>query len=424
MSNTCVIGLQWGDEGKGKIIDVLAKEYDIIARYQGGGNAGHTLVIHNEKFIFHLIPSGILHSGKKCVIGNGVVIDPGLLLHEIEELTKRDTGEIGNLFISDRAHVVFPYHKKLDLLIEKQKGDLMIGTTGRGIGPCYTDKIARTGIRITELYHKEYFKEKLKKTIAEKNKLFVNVYNAEPTSWEEVYKEYSGYAERLRPFVCDTLELMADAARKNEKILFEGAQGTLLDVDFGTYPFATSSNAGVSGVLSGLGVPPQRIHKVFGVMKAYSTRVGSGPFPTEIEGAEGEYIRTKGGEYGATTGRSRRCGWFDGVAARHSVRINGVDSAVITKLDVLDDRKTLKICTGYRSGSRVYESFPADLNIITDCEPVYEELPGWLADTSQVRDVSDLPQNAIHYIQTIERYLGLKIEMISVGPERSQIMRM
>ncbi|GJQ58078.1 MAG: adenylosuccinate synthase [Candidatus Scalindua sp. AMX11] len=423
MSNTCIIGLQWGDEGKGKIIDVLANEYDIIARYQGGGNAGHTLVINSEKFVFHLIPSGILHAGKKCVIGNGVVIDPCLLLEEIAGLNKRDTGEIGNLFISDRAHIVFPYHKKLDLLIEKQKGDLMIGTTGRGIGPCYTDKIARTGIRVTELYHKEYFKDKLKKNIEEKNRLFVNVYNAEPTSWEEVYKEYSDYAERLRPYVCDTLELMANAARDNEKILFEGAQGTLLDVDFGTYPFATSSNTGASGALSGLGVPPHRVHKVFGVMKAYSTRVGSGPFPTEIEGEEGDQIRAKGGEYGATTGRSRRCGWFDGVATRHSVRINGVDSAVITKLDVLDDRETLKICTGYRSGNKVYENFPADLNILSDCEPVYEELPGWMADTSQVREVRGLPQNAVHYIQTIERYLGLKIEMISVGPERSQIMR-
>ncbi len=418
-----MIGLQWGDEGKGKIIDVLANDYDIIARYQGGGNAGHTLVINSEKFIFHLIPSGILHSGKKCVIGNGVVIDPGLLLDEIAELKKRDTGEIGKLFISDRAHIVFPYHKKLDLLIEKQKGDLMIGTTGRGIGPCYTDKIARSGIRVTELYHKEYFKEKLKNTIEEKNRLFVNVYKAEPLSWEEVYKEYRDYAERLRPYVCDTLELMANAVRNKEKVLFEGAQGTLLDVDFGTYPFATSSNAGVSGVLSGLGLPPQRVHKVLGVMKAYSTRVGSGPFPTEIVGEEGDHIRSKGAEYGATTGRSRRCGWFDGVATRHSVRINGVDSAVITKLDVLDDRETLKICTGYRSGDKVYENFPADLNILPDCEPIYEELPGWMVNTSHVREVRDLPQNALHYLETIERYLGLTIELISVGPERSQIMR-
>ncbi|MDR4499483.1 MAG: adenylosuccinate synthase [Candidatus Scalindua sp.] len=423
MSNTCVIGLQWGDEGKGKIIDVLASDYDIIARYQGGGNAGHTLVINNEKFIFHLIPSGILHPGKICIIGNGVVIDPGLFLEEIAGLLKRDTGELGNLFISDRAHIVFPYHKELDLLIEKQKGDSMIGTTGRGIGPCYTDKIARSGIRVAELYHKEYFKEKLKKNVEEKNMLFNNVYDAGSVSWEKIYDEYCDYAEKLRPYVRDTVELMANAARENKRILFEGAQGVLLDVDFGTYPFATSSNAGVAGVLSGLGVPPSQVHKVFGVMKAYSTRVGSGPYPTEIDGELSEHIRTRGGEYGATTGRSRRCGWFDVVAVRHSVKINGVDSAVITKLDVLDDQETLKICTGYRSGNRVYDNFPADLNVLTDCEPIYDEVPGWMEDTSEVRNAEDLPRDAIQYIQTIERYLGLKIEMVSVGPERSQFIR-
>ena len=423
MSNTCVIGLQWGDEGKGKIVDVLACDYDIIARYQGGGNAGHTLVINNEKFIFHLIPSGILHPGKMCIIGNGVVIDPGLFLEEIAELLKRDTGELGDLFISDRAHIVFPYHKELDLLIEKQKGDSMIGTTGRGIGPCYTDKIARNGIRVAELYHKEYFKEKLKKNVEEKNKLFNNVYDAGSVSWEKIYDEYCDYAEKLRPYVRDTVELMANAARENKRILFEGAQGVLLDVDFGTYPFATSSNAGVAGVLSGLGVPPSQVHKVFGVMKAYSTRVGSGPYPTEIDGELGEHIRSRGGEYGATTGRSRRCGWFDVVAVRHSVRINGVGSAVITKLDVLDDQETLKICTGYRSGNRVYDNFPADLNVLTDCEPIYDEVPGWMEDTSEVRNAEDLPRDAIQYIQTIERYLGLKIEMVSVGPERSQFIR-
>jgi len=423
VSNTCIIGLQWGDEGKGKIVDVLARDYDIIARYQGGGNAGHTLVINNEKFIFHLIPSGILHPGKMCIIGNGVVIDPGLFLEEISELSKRDTGEVGSLFISDRAHLVFPYHKELDLLIEKRKGDSMIGTTGRGIGPCYTDKIARSGIRVVELYHKEYFKEKLKKNVEEKNKLFNNVYDAGSVSWEKIYDEYCDYAEKLRPFVRDTVELMANAARENKRILFEGAQGVLLDVDFGTYPFATSSNAGVAGVLSGLGVPPSQVHKVFGVMKAYSTRVGSGPYPTEIDGELSEHIRSRGGEYGATTGRSRRCGWFDVVAVRHSVKINGVDSAVITKLDVLDDRETLRICTGYRSGNRVYDNFPADLNVLTDCEPIYDEVPGWNEDTSKVRKAEDLPRNAIQYIQTIERYLGLKIEMVSVGPERSQCIR-
>ncbi|MBO1224254.1 MAG: adenylosuccinate synthase [Candidatus Scalindua sediminis] len=423
MTNTCVIGLQWGDEGKGKIIDILARDYDIIVRYQGGGNAGHTLVINDEKYVFHLIPSGILHPGKKCVIGNGIVLDPGLFLDEVAELSKRNVNVNGNLFISDRAHVVFPYHKKLDLLIEKQKGDLMIGTTGRGIGPCYTDKMARNGIRITELYHKEHFKMKLEKTIEEKNRLFVNLYDAEPISWKEVYEEYSAYADKISPFVCDTIELMAKAISDNKRILFEGAQGTLLDVDFGTYPYTTSSNAAACGASSGVGISPKQIHNVLGIMKAYITRVGSGPFPTEVVGKLGDHIREKGGEFGATTGRPRRCGWFDVVAAQHSVKINDVDTAVMTKLDVLDDQETVKICTGYKSGKKIYHSFPADLDALDVCEPIYEEVPGWMEDTSKVRNRDDLPKNAINYIQTIERHLRLKIEMISVGPERLQVVR-
>ncbi len=423
MANTCVIGLQWGDEGKGKIIDILAADYDIIARYQGGGNAGHTLVINDEKYVFHLIPSGILHPGKKCVIGNGIVIDPALFLDEIAELSKRNINVNGNLFISDRAHVVFPYHKKLDLLIEEQKGDLMIGTTGRGIGPCYTDKIARNGIRITELYHKEHFKEKLEKTIEQKNRLFVNLYGAEPISWKEVYEEYSVYADKISPFVCDTIELMAKAISDNKKILFEGAQGTLLDVDFGTYPYTTSSNAAACGAASGVGVSPKQIHNVLGIMKAYTTRVGSGPFPTEVGGKLGDHIRKKGGEFGSTTGRPRRCGWFDAVAMQYSVRINGADSAVITKLDVLDDQEIVKICTGYKSGKKVYNNFPADLDALGVCEPIYEEVPGWMEDTSKVRNKEDLPENAINYIQTIEGYLGLKVKMVSVGPDRLQVVR-
>jgi len=423
MANTCVIGLQWGDEGKGKIIDILAEDYDIIVRYQGGGNAGHTLVINDEKYVFHLIPSGILHPGKKCVIGNGIVIDPALFLDEIAELSKRNINVNGNLFISDRAHVVFPYHKKLDLLIEEQKGDLMIGTTGRGIGPCYTDKIARNGIRIAELYHKEHFKMKLEKTIEEKNRLFVNLYGAEPISWKEVYEEYSAYADKISSFVCDTIELMAKAISDNKKILFEGAQGTLLDVDFGTYPYTTSSNAAACGASSGVGVSPKQVHNVLGIMKAYTTRVGSGPFPTEVGGKLGDHIRKKGGEFGSTTGRPRRCGWFDAVAMQHSVRINGADSAVITKLDVLDDQEIVKICTGYKSGKKIYNNFPADLDALDVCEPIYEEVPGWMEDTSKVRNKEDLPENAISYIQTIEGYLGLKVKMVSVGPDRLQVVR-
>ena len=422
MANTCVIGLQWGDEGKGKIIDILAKDYDIIVRYQGGGNAGHTLIIGDEKFIFHLIPSGILHPDKKCVIGNGIVFDPRLFLDEVAGLSKRNISVNGNLFVSDRAHVVFPYHKKLDLLIEKQKGNSMIGTTGRGIGPCYTDKVARDGIRVAELLHKEHFKEKLKKTVEEKNRLFVDLYKDEPVSWEEIYEEYCVYAEKISPFVCDTVDLMAKAIDDNKKILFEGAQGALLDVDFGTYPYTTSSNASAGGVSPGIGVSPKQIHDIIGITKAYATRVGSGPFPTEIDGEQGEHIRKKGGEFGSTTGRPRRCGWFDAVAIRHSVRISGVDSLIVTKLDVLDDQETIRICTGYKSYEKVYHNFPADLDVLENCEPIYEEVSGWMEDTSNVRDVKDLPGKAMDYIRKIEEIIGLKVKMVSVGPERLQII--
>ena len=422
MTNTCVVGLQWGDEGKGKIIDILAKDYDVIVRYQGGGNAGHTLIIDDEKFIFHLIPSGILHQDKKCVIGNGIAFDPCLFLDEVAGLSERNINVNGNLFVSDRAHVVFPYHKKLDLLIEKQKGNSMIGTTGRGIGPCYTDKIARDGIRVAELLHKEHFKEKLKKTVEEKNRLFVDLYKDEPVSWEEIYEEYCVYAEKISPFVCDTVDLMAKAIDDNKKILFEGAQGALLDVDFGTYPYTTSSNASAGGVSPGIGVSPKQIHDIIGITKAYATRVGSGPFPTEIDGEQGEHIRKKGGEFGSTTGRPRRCGWFDAVAIRHSVRISGVDSLIVTKLDVLDDQETIRICTGYKNDKKVYHNFPADLDVLENCEPIYEEVSGWMEDTSNVRDVKDLPGKAMDYIRTIEEIIGLKVKMVSVGPERLQII--
>ena len=422
MANTCVIGLQWGDEGKGKIIDILAKDYDIIARYQGGGNAGHTLIIGDEKFIFHLIPSGILHQDKKCVIGNGIVFDPKLFIEEIEGLAERNINVTGNLFVSDRAHVVFPYHKKLDLLQEKQKGNSMIGTTGRGIGPCYTDKISRDGIRVAELLDKERFKDKLKRTVEEKNRTFVKLYDDEPVSWEDIYEEYCGYADKIAPFVCDTVDLMARAIGDNKSILFEGAQGALLDVDFGTYPFTTSSNTTSGGVSSGIGVSPKQINNIIGITKAYTTRVGSGPFPTEVEGEDGEHIRKKGGEFGSTTGRPRRCGWFDAVAIQHSVRISGVDSLIVTKLDVLDDQDTIKICTGYKYNEKLYNTFPADIDVLNNCEPVYEEVPGWNEDTSGMRTAESLPEKAKDYIKRIENIVGVKVKMVSVGPERSQII--
>ena len=422
MANTCVIGLQWGDEGKGKIIDILAKDYDIIARYQGGGNAGHTLIIGDEKFIFHLIPSGILHQDKKCVIGNGIVFDPKLFIEEIEGLAERNINVTGNLFVSDRAHVVFPYHKKLDLLQEKQKGNSMIGTTGRGIGPCYTDKISRDGIRVAELLDKERFKDKLKRTVEEKNRTFVKLYDDEPVSWEDIYEEYCGYADKIAPFVCDTVDLMARAIGDNKSILFEGAQGALLDVDFGTYPFTTSSNTTSGGVSSGIGVSPKQINNIIGITKAYTTRVGSGPFPTEVEGEDGEHIRKKGGEFGSTTGRPRRCGWFDAVAIQHSVRISGVDSLIVTKLDVLDDQDTIKICTGYKYNEKLYNTFPADIDVLNNCEPVYEEVPGWNEDTSGMRSAESLPEKAKDYIKRVENIVGVKVKMVSVGPERSQII--
>jgi len=422
MANTCVIGLQWGDEGKGKIIDILAKDYDIIARYQGGGNAGHTLIIGDEKFIFHLIPSGILHQDKKCVIGNGIVFDPKLFIEEIEGLAERNINVTGNLFVSDRAHVVFPYHKKLDLLQEKQKGNSMIGTTGRGIGPCYTDKISRDGIRVAELLDKERFKDKLKRTVEEKNRTFVKLYDDEPVSWEDIYEEYCGYADKIAPFVCDTVDLMARAIGDNKSILFEGAQGALLDVDFGTYPFTTSSNTTSGGVSSGIGVSPKQINNIIGITKAYTTRVGSGPFPTEVEGEDGEHIRKKGGEFGSTTGRPRRCGWFDAVAIQHSVRISGVDSLIVTKLDVLDDQDTIKICTGYKYNEKLYNTFPADIDVLNNCEPVYEEVPGWNENTSGMRSAESLPEKAKDYIKRVENIVGVKVKMVSVGPERSQII--
>ncbi|MFQ5956396.1 MAG: adenylosuccinate synthase [Candidatus Brocadiales bacterium] len=423
MSNACVVGLQWGDEGKGKIIDILADEYDIIVRYQGGSNAGHTVVIDSSKFIFHLLPSGILHHDKQCVIGNGVALDPAQLLRELAELKKHNVPVVNKLFVSDRAHLVFPYHKLLDLMSESEKGDGKIGTTGRGIGPCYADKMSRTGIRVTELYHPEHLKSRLREVVEEKNKLLNNLYDASPLSWEEIYTEYMMYATELAPYVCDTVKFLNDATKTSKRILFEGAQGTMLDVDFGTYPYITSSNASVCGVPSGVGVSPKYIHYIYGVMKAYTTRVGSGPLPTEMDKDLGEMVRERGAEFGATTGRPRRCGWFDAVAVRHAVTINGVDSAVLTKLDVLDREKTIKVCVGYKNGDRIYDTFPSDFALLPNCRPVYEEMPGWLEDTTGITDNDRLPKRAWEYIRFLEKTLGLKITMVSVGPERKQIIR-
>jgi len=424
MANMCVVGLQWGDEGKGKIIDILARGFDVVARYQGGSNAGHTVVIGKDKFVLHLIPSGILHEGKTCVIGNGVAVDPVLLLQEIDELRQRGVRVADNLFVSDRAHVVMPYHKALDQLWDQARADgKKIGSTGRGIGPCYTDKMSRSGVRMADLYDPAVFHEKLELNLEQKNGILAGA-QGQPLSLGTIQKEYLGYAERLKPHVCDTVELMAGFLRTGKRILFEGAQGSLLDVDFGTYPYVTSSTATACGVSPGLGVPPRHVGHILGVMKAYATRVGGGPFPTELTDRIGEDLRTRGGEFGATTGRPRRCGWFDAVAVRYAAMVNGVDTIALTKLDVLGGEKRIKVCVGYKIGGEVTRRFPANTALLDRVEPAYEEFEGWGEDLSGITRFSDLPKAAQSYVRSIEDVIGLRIEMVSVGKDRAQVIRL
>jgi len=423
MANMCVVGLQWGDEGKGKIIDLCTEEFDVIVRYQGGNNAGHTVVVGNDKFVLHLVPSGVLHEGKLNVIGNGVVFDPPEFLQEVEGLRERGI-EIGeNLKVSDRTHVVLPYHKVLDRLREKSLGGKEIGTTGRGIGPCYTDKMARCGFRLAELLDPPHFREKLKWVVEEKNAEITSRYGADPVSYEEIADSCAVHAEALRPFVTDTITLLAEKIREEASILFEGAQGSLLDVDFGTYPFVSSSNASSCGVAAGAGVPAKAVGKILGIMKAYATRVGAGPFPTELTGALGEALREKGGEFGATTGRPRRCGWFDAVAVKHAATLNGVDSVALMKLDVLSGQETLRIGTGYQLNGECFSHFPANTALLDEVEPQYVEVPGWEDDITSARTLSDLPSGAAAYVRALEDAVGLKIEMVSVGSERGQTIR-
>lgn len=418
MPNTVIVGAQWGDEGKGKVIDILAERADYIVRYQGGNNAGHTVVIGTDKFVLHLIPSGILHRGKKCVIGNGVVIDPKALLEEIEMLADKGIDVDGRLFVSETAHVIFPYHKVLDELKEEKRKK--IGTTKKGIGPCYADKVARLGIRVIDLMDRDTLREKLENNLEEKNAVLEKIYGSDTFDIEKIYREYLDYGEKIRKYVCDTTVLLNDAVRRRKSLLFEGAQGTLLDVDHGTYPFVTSSNATAGGAATGTGVGPNRIDKVIGIVKAYTTRVGEGPFPTEFSDELMDTIRQKGGEFGATTGRPRRCGWFDSVVVRHSAKINGLDEIVVTKLDVLDDLDSIKVCTAYRYNGKVYKDFPADVKVLKGCEPIYEELPGWKEDTTRITSYLKLPRNAKRYLKRIQRIVGTKIVLISVGSERNQ----
>ncbi|HBG91887.1 MAG: adenylosuccinate synthase [Nitrospirae bacterium GWF2_44_13] len=422
MSVVVIVGGQWGDEGKGKIVDVLTEKADAVARYQGGHNAGHTVVINNEKFVLHIIPSGILHKGKACIIGNGVVVEPKSLIEEMDGLIKRGIDIGKNLFLSKSSHLIMPYHAAIEREQERLKGSKKIGTTGKGIGPAYVDKTARTGIRAGELLYPEIFKEKLKNNLAGINHLLKVLYNAPAFDVEDIYSEYMKYAERLAGYIADTDVIVNRMIDENKNLLFEGAQGTLLDVDHGTYPYVTSSSAAAGGACTGLGVSPTKISSVIGIVKAYTTRVGEGPFPTEINDSLGEKIREKGGEYGATTGRPRRCGWLDMVALRYAARVNGFSGIVLTKLDILDGLEEIKICTAYRFEGKLYEEFPKELNILEKCEPVYEEVRGWKENTGGAKSFEKLPSAAQAYIKGIERRLNVKVTIISSGQKRDELI--
>ena len=420
MSNIVIVGTQWGDEGKGKIVDLLAEYADVVVRFQGGNNAGHTMVVEGEQFISHLVPSGILQK-KTCLIGNGVVVDPSVLVEELDRLKDKgiDTGP-NLLKISEKAHVIMPYHKQIDLAREKMKGDQKIGTTGRGIGPCYEDKASRRGIRFVELIDAEVFKETVHAVLEEKNFYLEHYLSAEPLDREPMVRQYQDYAERLAPHVVNISIVMNQALKAGKQILFEGAQGTHLDIDHGTYPFVTSSNTVSGNACCGAGIGPKEITGVIGIVKAYTTRVGRGPFPTELFDEIGDAIQKKGAEFGATTGRKRRCGWLDTVLLRNAARLNGLTGLVITKLDVLDGLESLKICTGYEYNGEILDDFPANLKTLKACKPVFETLPGWPEDISGIRKLEDLPKNTRRYLDRIEELVETPIDIVSVGPGRNE----
>ena len=412
--NLAVLGAQWGDEGKGKIVDLLTSRFAIVARYQGGHNAGHTVYVNGTKFVLRLIPSGILHPGVVCVIGNGVVVDPQALFAEVDELIKHGVDVEDRLFVSDKAHLILPYHRDLDLLSEARRGERKIGTTSRGIGPAYEDKIGRRGIRVGDLADPKALEQNVRDNVVARNRLVQD----SPMEWQAVLQQLLEAGTRLRPLVRDVSLMLWEAMRAGQPILFEGAQGTLLDIDHGTYPYVTSSNASIGGVCTGLGVGPRAIDGVLGVVKAYTTRVGEGPLPTELTGEMGDRLRDSGNEYGAVTGRPRRCGWYDAVAVRYGVRINGLDALALTKLDVLDGLEEIEICTAYRCGSRTLTEFPSDLSQLALCEPVYESMPGWSTPTKGVRRWSDLPDNARRYIARLEEVSGVPAAIVSTGSDR------
>jgi adenylosuccinate synthase len=419
MSTVVVIGTQWGDEGKGKITDYLAESAEVVARYQGGNNAGHTILIEEKKYKLHLIPSGIFYNDKICVIGNGLVVNPAALLDEIQYI--HDNGfSTDNLRISDRAHVIMPYHLVLDELEEERKGDNKIGTTKKGIGPAYVDKAARNGIRIADLMDAEEFEKKTRHMVSEKNLLIEQVYGGKGLDVEEILTQYRAYADQLRKYVADTSVVLNDAIDDGRRVLFEGAQGVMLDLDNGTYPYVTSSNPTAGGTCIGSGVGPTKIHQVIGVAKAYTTRVGDGPFPTELNNETGDWIREKGHEYGTTTGRPRRVGWFDSVVVRHARRVSGITGLSLNSIDVLSGLDSVKICTAYRLDGEIIEHYPANLNTLGRCEAVYEEMPGWSEDITGARSLDDLPANARHYLERVSELTGIPIAIFSVGRNREQ----
>lgn len=419
MSAVIVIGTQWGDEGKGKIVDHLAEKADVVVRYQGGNNAGHTVVVDGKEFKLQLLPSGILYKGKTCVVGNGVVIDPAVMIKELRGMQDKGV-DVANLKVSNRAHVIMPYHRLLDEVEEDYRGEHKIGTTKRGIGPCYMDKNARSGIRMVDLMDEEEFSAKLERNLEAKNHLLQAVYGVEGFDYDKVLAEYREYAEILRPYVTDTAAFLNEAIKGGKKVLFEGAQATLLDLDHGTYPYVTSSHPIAGGACIGAGIGPTKISKVIGVVKAYTSRVGEGPFPTELKDEIGDLIRNRGREFGTVTGRPRRCGWMDAAVVRYAGQVSGLDYLAITRLDILDTLKTLKVCTGYKYKGELLNEFPASLKVLDAVEPVYEELPGWQTDISGIRAYADLPANARRYVERLSEVIGVPLGIVSVGPARDQ----
>jgi len=418
MANIVVVGTQWGDEGKGKMIDLLTQYSDIVVRFQGGNNAGHTVVIKGEKFIFHLLPSGILYEDKKCIIGNGVVLDPAVMLEEITEIKKRGyLKDDSRLMISEGTHLILPYHRRIDVAREQI---FKIGTTGRGIGPAYEDKVARCGIRMVDLLDEKVFRKKLEENLRQKNIYLVQTLKEKGFEFSEIFDEYIHFKKQLEKYVRDISLVLNEEIRNGKHVLFEGAQGALLDLDYGTYPYVTSSNTIAGNACAGSGIGPTLIDSVIGVAKAYTTRVGEGPFPTELRDPLGEKMRKRGEEYGATTGRPRRCGWFDAVVINHSIRINGIKEMTVTKLDVLNEFEKIKICVGYRIHGKTLRHVPSNLEMLKSADPIYEELDGWKTETKGGTSFSDLPPNAQHYIRRIEELTGTKIGMISIGSERNE----